>query len=240
MKRFVCLPLLMALVVVGCRSDEVETVRVRPMPPQLPPAGPSSPEGILQALGPASLASDTKFFAQGEAKPCPSLDVFTFSGTEVKLEPGSRGFAERGNVTLVVFWSMDDPGAKGAARHVSDLTRKYAQWRVRGVGIVEKTAAAAATHSFARHQGITFPLYYDDLTAVQRMSRLVEAESKAVIPAIFIVDRQLRVRLYRPGFQFVSTFAGPDARLPGAEDIQESAPEGESIEDYLRRILSEA
>ncbi|MHC5034652.1 MAG: redoxin domain-containing protein [Planctomycetota bacterium] len=239
MKRLVCLSLLMVLIVVGCRSSELETVHVRPMPPELPPAEPAASDAILRTLGPTSLASDTKFFAQAEAVPCPGLNVSSFSGAEVKLEPGARGFAESGNVTLIVFWSMDDPAAKAAARHVSDLTRKYAQWRVRGVGIIEKTAAAAAGHSFAMHQGITFPLYYDDLSAVQKMSKLVGAESRAAIPAMFIVDRQLRVRFYRPGFQFVSTIAGPDARLPGAETVEESAPQGETIEDNLRRILSE-
>ncbi|MHC4789252.1 MAG: hypothetical protein ACYS8K_08650, partial [Planctomycetota bacterium] len=70
-----------------------------------------------------------------------------------------------------------------------------------------------------------------------RMADRIGAEQETAVPSIFIVDRQMRLRFFRPGFRFMT--GALDPRRPGGEVVQESAPRGRTVEAYLRRILSE-
>ncbi len=186
---------------------------------------------LLQAV-PIEGASETKYFSPPNAERCPRIKVVTAADREVKLEPGQPG-----RVTLVVFWSVDSSNGRAAMRHASDLAHTYRQWGVQAIGIVEKTPSASAAESFGTQQGITCPFYYDDLSALEDMSDEVGAEEDTVVPSIFIVDRQMRLRFYRAGFRYtVKAFA---TTRPGGEGILESTPAGECIEDYLQRLLQE-
>ena len=180
----------------------------------------------------------TLFVAADEAKKCPTIEVSTTAqGRSVKLVPGTQGYAEPGTVTIVVFWSMDALPAVRAAQHVSDLVRKYGGLTVRGVGIVEKTPSAPRAEAFARWQGLALRLLYDDLSALKKMSRQMDVEIKTALPSIFIIDRGGRLRFHRGGFRFWAELK--QSEKSRYEIINESAAEGQKIEDYLRLILAE-
>ncbi|KPK61975.1 MAG: hypothetical protein AMK73_07100 [Planctomycetes bacterium SM23_32] len=225
----------------ACGSpDQPERIALRPvLPPEAAPlpAGPEGPWRALVEATPVREPEASRYFTAQKAPACPAIEVATALGSDMELKPGSRGFAEPGCVTLVVFWTVDTRQGKAAARHVSDLVHKYSQWRVRAVGIVERTARAEAAESFARQQGLAFSLYYDDLSALEDMADRADAEEERAVPAIFIIDRRMRLRFYRAGFRFAA--GAFDERRPGEEIIWESAPRGHSVEDYLRTILSE-
>jgi len=193
-------------------------------------------EGITRAV-PLDAERDTTFLAAEEAPECPVVQVKNGRGDEISLQLGRPGY-----VTVVVVWTVETAGGKAAVRYVSDLTRRYPErrWRVRGVGIVERTVRAHLAPVFAGKQGIELPLYYDDLSALKRLSRAIGARVKTAVPSVFIIDRQMRLRFHRPGFLFTIGAAGGQPagqQLPTV--VFESAPAGHGIEDYLKRILQE-
>jgi hypothetical protein len=223
---------------VGCKTaEQPKVVKLVPQAAssQTTPAG--APQDDLEAFfSGASVAesSNTKFFSAAEAPNCPEISVTTVQGKEISLGPGKRGFAEPGCVTLIVFWDEERAHGPVAARHVSDLVHKYAKWRVRGVGIVEKTAHADRSLTYA--SGLAFDLYYDDLSALKEMSSEAGAEVTTAVPSIFIVDRKMRLRFYRAGFRFNM---GGIRKDPRTQTVMESAPAKQTIEDYLKTILNE-
>jgi hypothetical protein len=123
-----------------------------------------------------------------------------------------------------------------AARYVSNLVRKYAQWKVRGLGIVEKTPHADLSQAYAAKESLALGLYYDDLSALKRMSSKAGAEVKTAVPSIFIIDRKMRLRFYRAGFRF--TMGGVRGQ-PETETILESVEKKQTIEEHLRTVLQE-
>jgi len=196
-----------------------------------PEAGADLWDSISEGV-PLDQATQTEFFAPERAPTCPVIKVENAQGNRQAVAPGRAGY-----VTIVVFWSVDTSCGRVAARHVSDLVRRYRRWQVRGLAIVEKTQPAAAVSSFLTQHGVLLPVYYDDLSAVEEMSEEADAEHETAIPSFFIVDRQMRIRFYRAGFRY--TVGAVGVRRPGTEMVIESAPPGESVEDYLRVILEE-
>jgi peroxiredoxin len=239
-RRALALALWVAAVCMGCRGPaEIETIQLQPPLPSEEPARPEPDDAwrVLTEATPLEKAEGTRYYSAEQAPRCPDIKVDTVLGNRLELEPGKRGFAEPGYVTLVVFWTVETRQGKAVARHVSDLVQKYRQWSVRAVGIVERTPRAQAAESFADQQRLAFSLYYDDLSALEKMAGRMDAEEERAVPAVFIIDRKMRLRFYRPGFRFAA--GAFDVRRPGAEIIWESAPAGQAIEDYLKSILSE-
>jgi thiol-disulfide isomerase/thioredoxin len=151
----------------------------------------------------------------------------------MRVEPG-----EPGKVTIVVFWSLDLPVTRAAARHVADLEEKYRGLGVIALGIVEKdTKDSERASQFMLSEGINYPGYYDDFKALRAMGRAAGAKVKKELPCFFLVDREQRVRLFKRGF----SFTGWLAKYPrtGDEQVVENAAPGERIEDFLRQLLDE-
>jgi hypothetical protein len=232
---------------VGCTEPEMtEPIILRdsgPEPRRLDM--PASGEGVdeVYQASPVPVPEGTRFFNAGSSKECPQIKVTTFQGETVELQPGTAGY-----VTLVVFWSMEWPAAKAVARHVSDLQRKYAEFGVRAVGLTFNTPSVNLADQFAGAQGIRYPFYLDDvgMSGLRRLAGKVGADEKKAMPAVFIVDRRLRLRFYRPGFAFTISEKGPregetapKSEDPRRKDVLESVPEGQMIEDYLKIILGE-
>jgi len=226
------------IVAVGCKTAEqpkVITLVPQPVPNQGAAAA-AAPDDLQSFFSEASIkdSSDTRFFSPSEAPTCPEISVATDQGKKISLGPGKRGFAEQGYVTLIVFWHVEYHGL-AAARHISDLVHRYAQWKVRCVGIVEKTPQANLSQTYVNDAHLAMDLYYDDLSALKEMSSEADAKVTTAVPSIFIVDRKMKLRFYRAGFRFnLGRVQGP---LPAA--IIESAPAKQSIEDYLKTILNE-
>jgi len=223
----------------GCASKkepDVLPLTVQPGTAQsVAPEPAKDPWQALEQAVPLEEPAGTKYFtAAAEAPVCPRVKLLTGQGKEVSVGPDTPGFVMRGDITLIVFWSMDDTSARMAARHVSDLARKYQAYRVRAVGIVARTAKAPESHAYAESFRLAFPLYFDDLSALEEMSEQVGADVKTAVPSIFIVDRQCRLRFYRPGFRhaLVGEFGG--------QKVSESAPAHQAIEDYLMALLNES
>ena len=173
------------------------------------------------------------FIPAEDAGRAPTLDLSTFGGQRMRVEPG-----EPGKVTIVVFWSLDLPVTKAAARHVADLEEKYRGLGVIALGIVEKdTKDSERASQFMLSQGINYPGYYDDFKALRAMGRAAGAKVKKELPCFFLVDREQRVRLFKRGF----SFTGWLAKYPrtGDEQVVENAAPGERIEDFLRQLLDE-
>ncbi len=173
------------------------------------------------------------FVAAEAAKPAPRLKLTTFAGQPTSIEPG-----EAGKVTLVVFWSLDTPVTKAAAKHVSDLEKKYGNMGVIAVGVVERnTKDFELASQFMLSQAMEFPAYYDDFGALRAMGRAAGVKVKKELPCFFLVDRQRRVRLFKRGFSFTGWLAM--SPRTGDEQVAENAAPGERIEDFLRRLLDE-
>jgi len=235
MKRLAVLSACLALGL-GCTHQEpVTRVPLRPEPPGAAsgPGGTSaaSPLDAFQVSRPEVVQS-TRYFSAANAPRCPEVEISSVSGQKRKLT-----LAVPRMVTLIVFGTMDRESGKAALRHAGDLEKKYRRLGVRAAGVVEKTRWYQKAELFATDQDLRYPLYYDDLSALERMSRAVGAERRRAFPAVFIADRSMRLRFYRGRFDYVVSI--PDIRRPRQEQISENAPKGETIEDYLKRILRE-
>lgn len=176
-------------------------------------------------------AKQPHFIPADEARECPRLTVSTFSGMEGGIEPGRMG-----DVTLVVFWSMDVHFTKAAMRHVSEMADKYADRRVKALGIVEGPTAGHAP-AFLKAQDIDCPVYCDDFSALREMGKAAAQGDAHGVPWFFILDRYRRVRFSKRGFS--CTVAAVTVMDVLKEEVIENAAEGERIEDYLARILAE-
>jgi peroxiredoxin len=193
-------------------------------------------EALTQAA-PLEQAGATAFLTADQAPSCPAVELTRMDGQKASLRPGMPGYAEQGNVTMIVFWPANLAAGRAAARHVGDLVSRYNLWRVRAVGIVEKPQSLRAVEEFANLHNLRFPIYLDDMSALKAMASEAGAADKTALPYIFIVDRQMRLRFYRAGFSFSAGYF--DRRDPGTETIFENAPKGQTVKDYLERILDE-
>ena len=234
------LTVVMLLAGQGC-SGGPEVVPLRPFEPVAAPAeAPDPSNATWQALAsavPVEESERTKYYSASEARKCPSLELTTVLGNVTNLRPGQSGFAEPGTVTLVVFWAMEFIEGQAAARHVSDLVKQYRELGVRGLGVVERTRLAPASQPFADRYQLAFPVYYDTLGALKAMRKAAGAEDDlGKLAAVFIVDRNMRVRFYRGEFPFSVTGG---VLQPGERPLKESAAEGRAIENYLGVILNE-
>jgi len=185
----------------------------------------------------------TRFFPANEADRCPIVKVKTAQGQAQKIRLGREGY-----VTLVLFWSMDTSATRAAARHISDLQRQYREFRVTAVSVILNTPNLHYVEGFTRGQGIRYPIYIDDdLSATKKMASAAGAADKTAIPAIYIIDRHQRLRYYRPGFLYtilekdkdVDLHGTPDRSDPSRRKVEDSAPPGQRVEDYLVSILEE-
>ncbi|MCD6415664.1 MAG: hypothetical protein J7M08_03075 [Planctomycetes bacterium] len=228
----VALPLFAA----GCQNPR--RVREVPMRDKLEPVRQPSQKDtfeVIKQYAPLEEPAGTRFFSAQGAPECPEIPLEHQKGAAAAVQP-----AHTGCVTLVLFWAADNGNALFALQHVSDLTQKYVRWGVRGFTVVEKTAAVGQAAKICDSYGFQLPLRYDNLSmkALKKMARCVDAEDPTAIPAIFIVDAQGRIRFYRPGFRYTFNIIQQKDH-PGRTGLKESAPEGKSIEDYLKRILEE-
>lgn len=241
------------LALTGCLGGP-ETVPMRPAPPPLqvqPGADPADPWNVLSAALTLDTSEHTRFTSAAEARKCPALRVQTALEGRVDLRPGQPGFAEPGAVTLVVFWQMELTEGRAAAQHINDLARRYRQYGVRAVGIVERTRGADDAISFLTRQGIGYPVYYDTLGALKAMRKAARADDPlGRLVAIFIIDRKGLVRFYRGEFPYTEKIGstsragdvirgGGEAIPTGRIELEESTPAGQRIEDYLTTILRE-
>ncbi|NLW50882.1 MAG: hypothetical protein GXY85_08600 [Candidatus Brocadiaceae bacterium] len=255
MKRHAWILTAALLALSGClfRPD---TVPLKPAD-LTPVAGPRDAGiwGAVDAALPVEESPRTRYLNASDARRCPKLNLLTETGGDIKLRPGERGFAERGTVTLVVFCQLEVGEGRAAAQHVSDLVSKYGRYGVRAVGIVPRTPRSLElARVFPDRMGLQFPIYFDVLKGLKAMRKAVGADDElSKLVAIFIVDREQRVRFYRGEFPFVEQVGGRrgtqpvrrlgqhDEVLPsGAVTLVESTPEGRRVEDYLRIILSES
>jgi len=227
----------------GCGAvDTVPLYDEVPPPVRVDSGGGADALSALDRDLPVAVPPGTKFFTAADAKECPTVKVMDFQGEKMKVQFGQPGF-----VTIVVFWSMEWPGGKTAARHVADLQRKYAAHGVRAIGVALRTAHLNAAQSFAQKQRLNYRLFVDDLSALKKLAGAAGADEKKAVPAFFIVDRRMRLRFYRPGFLFAIGGAGTPGILGQSSlnrdsalaQVGESLPVGQRIEDYLRRILDE-
>lgn len=231
---------LSALTLLGCagpRDGEPIPTRevlpvMAPLPPEVTITKEPNPLDNLMAL---RRGAESKLIAAQRADECPMIKLTTLQGKEIDLQPGRAGY-----VTLVVFWMMDSPKAQACVQHISDLAGKYSSVGVRAVGVVQVTRFAEDAPDFAGRHRLRMPLYYDNRkqSALRELADEVGAEEERAVPAIFIIDRRLKLRFYRPGFRYAKQAVVVNGRWQGM--ITEDAAEGESIEDYLQQILKES
>ena len=224
---------------VGCSSPGPTHVPTGEAPPLEEPAeAPAAPEqqqeDMFQRLEQAARTVAPTFLGPEEAPQCPKVEVRRPGGGEAEVQPGKLGF-----ITLIPVWSVDTPRGQALVQHASDLVRRYARLRVRSFGIVAKTANQELAPVFMGQQRIGMETYYDDadMSALRTLADAVGAEQESALPALFIVDRQLRLRFYRPGFQFVKRGMRREGRP--IVRIEEDAPEDEKIASHLIRLLRE-
>jgi len=170
--------------------------------------------------------------AAEDAKECPALTLLTLDGEKFNLQP-----ADKDKVTIVVFWFVEMPAARAAARHVKDLRDKYGRLGLRAVGIVERTDHYKDTAAFLKEQKIDYATHYDDFAALPAMGSAAHLSLKREAPCFFIIDKQRRVRVFKRGFSF-SAAASVYPRDP-EELIIENAAAGQHIEDYVKMLLRE-
>jgi len=215
----------------GCRRDLQVELRSMPGPEQ----GQQVP-GTWEALTPAPVTDPRRkprFLSAEEAKQSPTLTLTTFEGERLKVRPGQEG-----KVTLVVFWSMALPVTRAAARHVSDLVDKYGRLGATAIGVVERnTLGSELAPEFMLRERIGYPVYYDNFRALRVMARAAGARARRELPCFFLVDRHMRVRMFKRGFAFAGTLAAWPRT--GRERVEEQAAPGERIEDFLCRLLEE-
>ncbi len=226
------------LLAAGCAGGgQSATVVVGDMPPVPTPqshTGNQSDNAGMQALASMRKPIGNDFVAADDAEQCPMIHVTTPDGKEQDMQPGRAGY-----VTIVVVWSMDTVPGRTALLVVNDLVQRYARFSVRGVGIVEPTEHAAEAVQAAASQKIRMALYFDDLKqkALRALAGAAGASNRTGFPAIFIIDRRLRLRFYRLGFRFSRASVMDNGRR--VDQWNEDVPKDETIEHYLAQILAE-
>ena len=256
-----CGALAAAVASAGCRPSQVEILPAdrETLAAQEAQEEVEEPVGITPPTDPKL---QPKFISARRARKSPVLKLTDFGGEQHKIQPGNEGA-----ITLVVFWSMifpvspewsrgahkldrgdirmllEDDALKGtgpaAAVHVRDLARKYSGLGVRAIGIVEKTIMHEMAPTFRRVYGISYPVYYDDFSALDDLGDAARVRAGKGVPCFFLIDRELRVRMFKRGF---SHWIGPrwskeERRI--VETLAENAPEGQHLEDFLKRLLEE-
>lgn len=223
---------------VGCRSQP-ETIELQTPPDEAPVAEEKEEETVdaweqLKMEGATDPRTRPKFIPAEDARKSPTLRLQTFQGEKRRVTPGSQG-----KVTVVVFWSMDSAANRAAVTHLDRLVDRYYRMQVRGISVVEKppTKSHRSAPQFLQAQGIGMKTYYDDFSGLRKMANAARADVKWEVPCIFLVDRQLRVRLFKRGF----SFSGAAATRPDGTQtrIVENAPREKRIETFLRRLVEE-
>jgi len=211
--------------------------------------------------------------AAEEAEKSPVLKLSSFGGGERNVQLGKEGY-----VTLVVVFDMFflrqpgyDPVRHGlskflkdnalngrgpaAAMHACDLAKKYSGTGARAVGIVERTVSYEMAPEFKRVFEIPYPFYYDDykMSALDKMGDAAGADVSKGAPVFFLIDRNLRVRMFKRGFNFWSGTTWSEERQGMVTQVHETT-EGDtlsigdpettgrgavSIEDALKELLAE-
>jgi len=241
MKSTILCPLIAVLALLGCAGPpEGSTIPVRELPPIVAPPPPETAvteePNPLADLNTLRKSAENKLIAAEQASECPMVDLRTLQGQQTELQLGRAGY-----VTLVVFWAMDTPQSQACVKHISDLVGRYSQFGVRAVGVVEPTRYAEDAPDFAARHELAMPLYYDSLrqTALRKLAGEVGAKQERAVPAVFIIDRRLKLRFYRPGFRhFRRSALMPDGT--GVIVIGEDVPEDQTIEHFLKQILKES
>lgn len=248
MRRAMAVLLVLLPVMAGCGgAPHTDIVVLDPEaaakpPKQLPPsAEPPEAQNTLWNELAGDEPPGTRFVPGDEAEECPRIRVTDGTGMKLTLQPRQRGYAEPGYVTMLVFWKPERTSGRAAARYVSDCVEELADNRVRGIGFVEAPPIKMVvddTKKFRDLQGLVLePIYYDDWSALEELLDAIDGVGEEPSAAIFIIDRRMRVRFYRGAFLF--GMGQWDSDEPGGEDIEESAPDGKKIRDYLIRILQE-
>lgn len=222
----------------GCPSHEVRIIEGRT----------EWPGGALwdhPLPAPSEPGEGTTYFEPDEAPRSPEISVAPDPHADRRR---TLQTAREGYVTIIVAGGMVHTADKAALRHVRDLLTKYNPntFRIRAIGIVQRTRFYDRASEFAHDQKIDYPLYYDDVgqSALRRLANAADADEPRVFPAIFIADRQGRLRFYRGGFSAAVTSMGDsaagtnDGTRVGEEVIIENAREGHTVMDYLEHILS--
>lgn len=240
MRRFTVAILVVVLpVLTACNgSGGSERIELDPLPEPTAQSQQEEEEpgglSFIDRAVPVEEQEGLTYFAAATAPECPRVPVADQDGEKLRLDPAQPGF-----VTIVLFWGTNDPNSLGALQHVSELMHQYRRFRVRGVTFVGRTPGSAQARGFLDSRGVSMPVYWDDTSwsALRRMANTADAQTPTAVPAIFILDRAGRVRLYRPGFRF--TVQIEDVTRPGDSRLIESAPPGKRVVNYLERILRE-
>ena len=219
----------------GCASEPVETPEVVVGPPPEPKETVPEEEVGWDDLVPepdTPARARPHFLNRQESRKAPDLRLDSPGGREREFSPGIKG-----RITIVVFWSMQPGAPQAAPILVRDIVRRYRRYGVRALGIVEKTRNYRSAAAFLNKRGISMSTYYDDFSALRRMSRAAGAGIKKGVPAFFMLDRERRIRFHKVGL----AFSGAVSVRPrtGRTRVTENAPPGKRIEDYLRRLLRE-
>jgi hypothetical protein len=240
---------LLSAALFGCvqRPDVEEIYTIEPPDQSTVEAPPVATDADITPVAPDELweyldenpkvGEGTKFYSTVDSVRCPEVEVSTLQGKEIVLRAGDRGYVAMGEVTILVFWSMNELTAGAAFIHAADLASRYGELGVRAIGFVEKAPGYQGAGQFADTRGIRMPLYYDDLEALEELADAAGSDAEREFPAIFIVDRHLRLRFYRRKFDLGWTTKVENGRC--MVEVSDTAPEGQKVDDYLRRILQE-
>ncbi len=215
------------VVSVGCSSTGDEGQ------PDADLTGARTPVEVMERLRPQDTEGAVLYYPPGEARQCPAVEVETTSGQKKKLRPAHNPY-----VTLIVGWHVNNVNSRMALRHVADLRNRYEAYGVGALSIVVNAPGSEQAAMVAQQLGVNVPIYLDDgkMSAIRKLARAAGAAQPDAIPALFIVDRQGCIRFYRRGFRF--TVRG-DPRDRRRWELVESAPPGETVRDYLERIIEE-
>jgi hypothetical protein len=238
MKRTSYAMVLAVLLATGCfGGGDSATVPLRDMPAAPAPQAPAQERanaGEFASLAAMRKPMENEFVQADKADQCPMVNLTTLQGQATELQPGRAGY-----VTIVVVWSMDTRQGKAALMVVSDLARQYGNLGVNALGIVEMTDMARSASEFAGQMQVRMPLFYDNLkqSALRELAGAAGASDRTAFPAIFLIDRHLRLRFYRPGFRFAMI-----AKMEGDKKVNqwmEDMPQDETVEHYVKQILNE-
>jgi hypothetical protein len=238
MKWTMLVGMLGVLLAGGCTgAGQSATVSTRALPPAPTPkaaADAQNGSSTMEAMAALRKPLQNEFIPADKAAQCPLVRLTSPEGKQEDVQPGRLSF-----VTIVVVWTMDTRPGKAAVLHVNDLLRRYANVGVRAVGIVEMTAGAKDATAFADAMQIAMPFYYDDLkqSALHTLAGEVGSSVSGAVPSIFIIDRHLKLRFYRPGFHYSMTGAVVGGRT--VYHFAEDAPEDQTIEYYVKELLQE-
>ncbi len=227
------LPILFLTLPAGCRSPELD-VSLR-SPQELPPAEEREDVDPWDALAAEDAFEDPRMSPElrpaEESGYAPALELRDGDGASATLE-----LAGEDGIMLVVFWSMDSFDTISAVLHADYLVGKYREYDVVGISIVNNPQTYHHASAFLDANHVVMDNYYDDFSALRRMSDAAGRDIDQELPCFFIIDGGGRVRFSKLGFS--SSKVSDGLRVAGLR-IMENAPSGERVEDYLRRFIAE-